>query len=169
MISSSYWSSCSIQVIPTTIFITVTDAPAARRTIILVGGFSRSMHFRLLSSSYWHRIKLFSALKSTRTRSDISCTTSSFKVMRETSLADAVTHSDCVMGATLVKRPANSLDVAGSVGCSASTDPDHFDYPLRCCIFRNSVGPTIWTLLAAWQLLFPTVRGTALGALHLYP
>ena len=46
--------------------------------------------------------------------------------MRKTSLPDGVTHNDCVLGAVLVKRPANSLDVAGSVGRSAPTDPDRF-------------------------------------------
>ena len=56
----------------------------------------------------------------------MSFATSSFKVMGETSLPDAVTHNDCVLGAILVKRPANLLDVAGSVGCSAPTDPDRF-------------------------------------------
>ena len=31
-----------------------------------------------------------------------------------------------MLGATFVKRPANSLDVAGSVGCSSPIDPDRF-------------------------------------------
>ena len=46
--------------------------------------------------------------------------------MRDTSSLQAATHSDCVLGATFVKSPANSLDVAGSVGRSAPTDPDRF-------------------------------------------
>ncbi|CAI5711473.1 unnamed protein product [Peronospora effusa] len=46
--------------------------------------------------------------------------------MRDTSSLGAATHSDCVLGATFVKSPANSLDVAGSVGRSAPTDPDRF-------------------------------------------
>ena len=52
--------------------------------------------------------------------------TSSFKVMRETSLPDAVTHHDYVLGVILVKRPANLLGDAISVVGSAPTDPDHF-------------------------------------------
>ena len=68
----------------------------------------------------------FDALQSTRARSDISFATSSFKVKIETSLPDAVTHNYCVLGATLVKRPANSLDIAVSVKCSAPTNPDRF-------------------------------------------
>ena len=46
--------------------------------------------------------------------------------MRDTSSPGAETHNDCVSGATLVKRFANSLEVAGSVGRCAPTDPDHF-------------------------------------------
>ena len=78
------------------------------------------------SSSDWRRSKLFDAPQSTSARSDVSFATSSFNVMREPSLKGAVTHNDSLLGATFVKRPANSLDVVGSVGCSAPTDPDHF-------------------------------------------
>ena len=80
----------------------------------------------LLSSSDWRRIKLFDAPQSTRARSDIPLVTLIFKVMRDSSSLSAVTHSDCVLGATFVKSPANSLDVAGSVGRSAPTDPVRF-------------------------------------------
>ena len=97
-----------------------------RRIFTLVGGISRLMYLILLLSSDWRRTKLFDAPQSTRARSDMSFATSRFKVMRETSLPNAVTHNDCVLVAILVKRPANSLGVAGSVGCSATTDPDRF-------------------------------------------
>ena len=46
--------------------------------------------------------------------------------MSDTSSTRAETHNDCVSGATFVKRFANSLEVAGSVGRSAPTDLDHF-------------------------------------------
>ena len=46
--------------------------------------------------------------------------------MSDTSSPGAETHNDCVSGATFVKRFANSLEVAGSVGQSALTDPYRF-------------------------------------------
>ena len=46
--------------------------------------------------------------------------------MRDTSSPGAETQIDCVSEAALVKRFANSLEVAGSVGRCAPTDPDHF-------------------------------------------
>ena len=46
--------------------------------------------------------------------------------MRDTSSPGAETHSDCVSGATFVKRFANFVEVAGSVGRCAPTDPVHF-------------------------------------------
>uniref|UniRef100_A0AAV1VGY1 Polyketide synthase n=1 Tax=Peronospora matthiolae TaxID=2874970 RepID=A0AAV1VGY1_9STRA len=46
--------------------------------------------------------------------------------MRDTSSLGAVTHRDCVLGAIFVKSPANSLEVAGSAGFSALTDPARF-------------------------------------------
>ena len=46
--------------------------------------------------------------------------------MSDTSSPGAETHNDCVSGATFVKRFANSLEVAGSVGRCAPTDPVHF-------------------------------------------
>ena len=82
------------------------------------------MYLSLLLPSDWRCAKFSDAPQSTRALSDMS--TSSFKVMRETSLPDAVTQNDCVLGAILVKRPLNSLDVAGSVGCSAPNDPERF-------------------------------------------
>ena len=84
-----------------------------RRIFTLVGGISRLMYLILLLSSDWRRTNLFDAPQSTRARSDMSFATSSFKVMRETSLPDTVTHNDCVLGEILVKKPENSLDVAG--------------------------------------------------------
>ena len=38
----------------------------------------------------------------------------------------AETQRDCVSGATFVKRFRNFLEVAGSVGCCAPTDPERF-------------------------------------------
>ena len=102
------------------------DAPVARRTVILVGGISRSTYLSLRPSSDWRRIKLFDAPQSTRALSDKSFVTFNFKVMRDTSSPGAETHNDCVSGATFVKRFANSLEVAGSVGRCAPTDPVHF-------------------------------------------
>ena len=82
--------------------------------------------------------------------------TSSFNVMREISLPDAVTHNDCVLGVILVKRPANSLDVAGSVGCSASTDPDRFLAVRYGVAFsqqrQTAFRPTPWTFLGRWTV-----------------
>ena len=95
-------------------------------TVILVGGISRSTFLSLRTCSDRRRTKLFDAPKSTRARSDTFVVTSMFKVMRGTSSPGATTHNDCVLGATFVKRFANSLDVAGSVGRSAPTDPDRF-------------------------------------------
>ena len=46
--------------------------------------------------------------------------------MSDTSSPGAETHNDCVSGATFVKRFANSLEVAESVGRCAPTDPDRF-------------------------------------------
>ena len=46
--------------------------------------------------------------------------------MSDISSPGAETYNGCVSGATFVKRFANSLEVAGSVGPSAPTDPDHF-------------------------------------------
>ena len=87
---------------------------------------SRSTNLSLRPSSDWRRTKLFDAPQSTRARSDKSFVASNFKVMSETSSPGAETHNDCVSGATFVKRFANSLEVAGSVGRSAPTDPVHF-------------------------------------------
>ena len=71
-------------------------------------------------------MKLIDAPQSTRALSDNSFVTFNFTVMRVTSSPGADTHNDCVSGATLVKRFANFLEVAGSVGRCAPTDPDHF-------------------------------------------
>ena len=87
---------------------------------------SHSTNLSLLPSSDWRRTKLFDAPQSTRARSDKSFVASNFKMMSETSSPGAETHNDCVSGATFVKRFANSLEVAGSVGRSAPTDPDRF-------------------------------------------
>ena len=46
--------------------------------------------------------------------------------MRYPSSLGAETHNDCVSGAALVKRFANSLEVVGSVGRCAPTDADRF-------------------------------------------
>ena len=90
--------------------------------------------------------------------------------MRETSLPDAVTRNDCVLGVILVKRPANSLDVAGSVGCSASTDPDRFLAVRYGVAFsqqrQTAFRPTPWTFLGRWTVnvscgTWYRVRGTA--------
>ena len=106
--------------------VTITDAPVARCTVILFGGISRSTYLSRLSSSDWRRRKLFDAPQSTRARSDISLVASIFKVMSDNSSLGAVAHSDCVFGATFVNSSASSLNVAGSVGRSAPTDPIHF-------------------------------------------
>ena len=126
MKSSSYCSSSSVYWIPTTSFFTVIDAPVARRTIIIVGGISRSTKLKLLASIDWRQPKLFDAPQSTREKSDKFFVTSNVKVMRDTSSPGAETRRDCVSGAAFVKRFSNSLDVAGSVGRSTPTDPVHF-------------------------------------------
>ena len=46
--------------------------------------------------------------------------------MSDISLPGAETNNDFVSGETFLKKFANSLEVAGSVGCPAPTDPDHF-------------------------------------------
>ena len=87
---------------------------------------------------------MFDATQFTRDRSDTCFATPSLKKARETLLQDSVTHNDCVLRAILVKRPANSLDIAGSVECSAPTNHDRFltvCYDVRS---GNSVGPTHW-------------------------
>ena len=102
------------------------DTHVARRTVILVEGISRSTKLNLSAYSDWRRTKLFDAPQSTRAQSDKSFVTFNVKVMRDTSSPGAETRRDCVSEANIVKRCANSLDVAGSVGRSAPTDPVHF-------------------------------------------
>ena len=87
---------------------------------------SRSTNLIQRASSDWRRTKLFEAPPFTRVRIYKSSVTSKFKVMSDTSSPGAETHSDCVSGATFIKRFTNSLEVAGSVGSSTPTDPDHF-------------------------------------------
>ena len=91
---SSYWTSLTIWKIPTTRFITVTDAPVARCTVILDVRISHSIYLSLLLSSNWRCTKLFDAPQSTRARSGIFSAPSSFKVMRKTSLPEVATHND---------------------------------------------------------------------------
>ena len=71
-----------------------------------------------------------------------------------------------MLGATFVKRPANSLEVAGSVGCSAPIDPDGFWLSVTLLHFHNNVGPTPWTSLRRLAVTVPCgtwyrARGTA--------
>ena len=69
--------------------------------------------------------------------------------MSDISSPGAETHNYCVPEATFVKRFANSLEVAGSVGRSAPTDPDRFfDVPLRCCDFATASDPRPFLFLA---------------------
>ena len=87
--------------------------------------------------------------------------------MSDTSSA-AATLSDCVLEATIVKRPANSNDVAGSVGRSASADSVHFvDGPSRCCVFSTASHPRLVPFSVDGRLSLTVVRGTTFGALHL--
>ena len=103
----------------------------------------------LLLSSDWRRTKFFDAPESTKASSEMSFARSSFKVIRETSLPDAVTLNDCVLGAVIVKRLANSLDIAGSVGAEHLLTLTFFWWSVTVLRFRNSVGPTPRNLLAA--------------------
>jgi hypothetical protein len=72
--------------------------------------------------------------------------TPNFKVMRASSSLDVEKHSDCAFGAAFVKSPTNSLDVAGSVGRSAPTDPDRFlvarHFATRSQRTKVSLGPS---------------------------
>ena len=149
--------------------VTVTDAPVARRTVILVAESSRSTYLSRLSSSDWRRIKLFDAPQITKARSDIPLVASIFKVMRETSSLGAVTYSDCVLGPTFFRSPANYLDIAGSVGRSAPTDPDRFfDDPLCCCGFATASDPRLGPIFGQRRSSRPAFgRGVSLGTLHL--
>ena len=72
-------------------------------------------------------MKLFDAQHATRARSDKSFRTSIFKVMRATLSSETVTHNDCVLGSTFVKRPAKYPDVSGSAGHLSPTVPSVFD------------------------------------------
>ena len=67
--------------------------------------------------------------------------------MRDTPSLDAVTHNDCVLGATFVKSPANSLDAAGSVGRSAPPEPVRFLRYDLLSLLLDIVGPAPWTLV----------------------
>ena len=119
---------------------------------------SRSTELSLRPSIYWRRINLFDAPQTTRARSDTSVLNSKFKVMRYPSSPGAATHSDCVLGATSIKRFANSLEVAGSAGCSAPTDHDRFFCRSATLLrFRNSVGSASVTLLGGWSGSFLSV------------
>ena len=86
--------------------------------------------------------------------------------MSDTSSPGAETHNDCVSGATFVKRFANSLEVAGSVGRSAPTDPDHFYGPLRCCGFATALDLRPLSFLANGRSFRSVLFGTGRGALH---
>ena len=74
--------------------------------------------------------------------------------MRVTSSPGAETHSDCVSGATLVKRFAYSLEVAGSVGRCAPTDPDRFFWRSASLLrFRNRIGSATVALSGIWSII----------------
>ena len=124
------------------------------------------MYLRLLVSSDWRRTKLFDIPQSTRACSNMPFATSSFVLMSGTSLPDAVTHNYCVLGAILVKRSTNSLDVAGSVECSHLLTLTVFWSSITVLRFRNSVRPTPRTLLRRLTVTVSCgtwyrVRGTA--------
>ena len=115
MKSLSYFSPLSIKRSPIARFCAVKDVPVAKRTIVLDG----LTYLRLRFYGDWRYTKLFDKLQSTRAQSDIFLATLMIKIMRDTLLVEAATQSDCPLKPTFIWSLFNSLDIFGSVGCSA--------------------------------------------------
>ena len=106
-----------------------------------------SSNLCLRSSSDWRQTNLFASPQSTRARSENPWSLPSsillgiphHQVQRYTSIV--------YLKATFIKRFANSLKVAKSVGRSAPTDPDHFWRSATLLRLRSSFGPVFVVLL----------------------
>ena len=97
----------------------------------------------LTASSNLRRIKLIITPHYTRTRSDMSLSTSNFRATTDTSLAGAVTHSDFVKGSAFVKRTAGFLAIAVSAGRFVLLTSTVFDGPHCCRDLKTTSDPRV--------------------------